>query len=739
MPKVDSRPGYLKFYEGFGIDLSWDGVSKDVMGDCPNCDAARKFGVTVKTGQFNCFHCEFRGNTYSFLSWLWEEADDTTTTKRLGELQEQRDLIFPETLMAWGVVQSLLTREWLIPGYSTEKKLHQLYKYTSLAGKMRLLAAATHGHQLHGVNLYDEHKSIVYVCEGPWDGMALFEMLSHTKYDRSQDEYSITYDKSLSLLADANVLAVPGCQSFHERWGELLHGKHVIFCYDSDHPRENPRTKKKSSPAGESGIQKALATMAASGYSAESVCYVKWGEDGYDPNLPSGYDVRDSLGTGGLEQRLTGLRALLGRIHTVPEEWITEPSVAANSRNRLAPKVCTSYDQLVEAWKKAMRWTSGLDQALSVILASVCSTQFVGDQLWVKVIGPASCGKSTLCEAVSVARRWTKAKSTFTGFHTGYKAGGEDRDVSLVAELDGKTFILKDGDTLLQKPNLQQILSEARDIYDGVSRTHYRNAVNREYQGHRMTWVLCGTSSLRALDSSELGERFLDCVIMEGIDDDLEDEVLERVADRADILSSTASNGDVESHQDPVMTEVMRLTGGYVEHLRKNDSDLLKSIVLTKEARRQCIKLGKFVAFMRARPSNKQSETAEREFGARLVSQHIRLAKNLTVVLNKTETDAEVMGRVRQVALDTSRGQVLEVVDFVYNRQEEGTKPKAVSVGLGYPEDKTRILIRFLKKIEVLETFQRKQKHMSAEIRTRLTKKIVDLYEEVVLYSKGLP
>src|SRR5690606_14950694 len=121
---------------------------------------------------------------------------------------------------------------------------------------------------------------------------------------------------------------------------------------------------------------------------------------------------------------------------------------------------------------------------------------------------------------------------------------GSGEDYSLISKLGGKTLVVKDGDTLLQSPNLGQILSEARDLYDTVSRSSYRTKQGgRDYQGVRMTFILCGTSSLRKIDSSELGERFLDCVIMEGIDNDLEDEILWRVANRVERNMGVEADG----------------------------------------------------------------------------------------------------------------------------------------------------------------------------------------------------
>ena len=147
-----------------------------------------------------------------------------------------------------------------------------------------------------------------------------------------------------------------------------------------------------------------------------------------------------------------------------------------------------------------------------------------------------------------------------------------------------------------------------RSLYDCTTRSHYKNKMGKDYVGVRMTWILCGTSSLRSIDSSELGERFVDCVVMEGIDDDLEDEILWRVANRADRNMAVLANGDVTTNYEPELALAMGLTGGYVDWLRENASQLLAQVQMNETHLRLCTRLGKFVAYMRARPSKQQDE-----------------------------------------------------------------------------------------------------------------------------------
>ncbi len=719
-----TTPRNLKPFVFYGVELRYQEGESQAIADCPFCGKENKFHANPQNGSWDCKVCGEHGNPLEFLRRLY--AISFSSTKDWKELAEERGLLDPGTLQQWGLARSVITSEWLFPGWLADGRLVQLYRYARTPQRKALLAAPHEalkggegfvgGHQLFGCNLYHAGKSLVYLCEGPWDAIALWETLRLGKRDRH-----------------ANVLAVPSCSTFLDEWVEMFEGKTVSLLYDSDHPRERTAGGGFFSP-GADGMKRALRKLEAATKPPKSVQILLWGPQGYDPALADGYDVRDWLRQGTtVKQRLYRAEQLFAKISLPPEDWKAvrrEGERPAQGALDMDPLECTDWKTLVNSWKKALKWTEGLDRALSVMLACVTSTKAVGDQLWCKIMGPASCGKSTLCEALAVAKQYVVSKSTIRGFHSGFQSDRDGKeDNSLLIRLKDKTLITKDGDTLLQSPNLGQILSEARDIYDTTSRTHYRNRMSRDYQGIRMTWILCGTSSLRILDSSELGERFLDCVIMDGIDDTLEDEVLLRLANRNRRNLGMEANGSMDTQFPPEIVQAMRLTGGYVEYLRNNATKLLGNIHMSDEAIHQCIRYGKLVAFMRARPSTKQQEVAEREFAARLVTQIQRLAACLAVVLNRSELDAEVMRRVRRVALDTARGLILTLTKELAKVGSQGRDLQALEILTGESSERLSLFLRFLRRIGAVESYvcpgTRRQ-------RWKLTEKVRGLYLRVL-------
>lgn len=275
MPRV--IPENLRPYIFHGIDLQWKPGDTHAKSECPFCAKERKFNVCLETGQWNCWVCDESGNAVVFLRKLWKASDLATVDYT--ELSEDRKLLYPETLMHWGVARSILTRNWMVPGYNAKRLLCQLYQYIKTSEGTRLLPTPTLPHQLHGANLYSKKKDETYLCEGPWDGMILWETLGHCKWT-DNDKLVTTANPNASLLANASVLAVPGCMVFRKVWCPLFAGKIVNLMYDSDHPRKHPKTGKMVQPAGYAGAKRVARILSTAKKPPAEINYLKWEELG---------------------------------------------------------------------------------------------------------------------------------------------------------------------------------------------------------------------------------------------------------------------------------------------------------------------------------------------------------------------------------------------------------------------------------------------------------------------------
>ena len=628
--------------------------------------------------------------------------------------------------MHWGVCISALTGDWLIPGYNADGKINQLYSYrTNKDGRMICMPTPTLTHKLHGIPLWDRSAQDVYICEGIWDALALWELLGVAKFTGTDLMATANGD---NLRTRAAVLAVSSCGgvSCLHKFLSLFEGKHPILLFDNDHPRKHE--SRVIAGQGYKSMQEATSILCNV---TQKISYLNWGLNGYDRLLPSGYDVRDQLSEGGdlLGPRLDRLQQLLGKIDDVPKDWLVPSRRSEPQGSEEGCGDCKDWKSLVNSWRKVLTWTDRLDQTLSVMLATVVSTQLVGDQLWIKVIGPPGSGKSELCEALAANLKYVHPISTFTGFHSGYKEDKEgSKDYSLLVQVQNKTLVIKDGDTLLKAPNREQILAEARDLYDGTARTHYRHGMSRRYERLRTTLVLSGTESLRELDTSELGERFLDTVICDEISAELEEAIGLRVIYRAAYESRLQVDGKPETATSPERVAARGMTGGYIGYLRRNAQQLLDLLPNPEQEQAQELyNLALFVSYMRSRPSPKQQEKAHKELSSRLSYQLTRLANCLAVVLNRDGWDEEVMRRVRCVALDTARGLALEIARLIWDTGNVGLASSSLAVALGQEDHTMSKLLKHLKRLKVITV-----KNVGGVPQWRLTLPLARLYKEVV-------
>ena len=298
MPKANELPDTLRVYHSHGVRLDWDGAHKEAIADCPWCGRERKFSVTVATGLWRCFVCNEGeangkpiqgGNPLTFVRKLYELSFDATQPSAYKELAQERRLLYPDTLIEWGAAKSMLTGSWILPGYSATGKLNNIYLYLPVEGKRRLLPTATLGHQLFGVPLYKPGAEQVYLCEGPWDAMALHEVLGNS------DSEGKLCARPSSRLNSASILAAPGCNIFFESWLPLFANKEVYILFDNDYPKANRATGTETLGGGILGAERVANTLAAAEAPPRSIAYACFGERGYTERLPDGCDLRDCL------------------------------------------------------------------------------------------------------------------------------------------------------------------------------------------------------------------------------------------------------------------------------------------------------------------------------------------------------------------------------------------------------------------------------------------------------------
>jgi hypothetical protein len=438
-----------------------------------------------------------------------------------------------------------------------------------------------------------------------------------------------------------------------------------------------------------------------------------------------------------LDERAERLARLLSWVKPLPAEWAAAGKANGHSSGarELTPLECRSWRELSAAWERSMRWTGDMDAALACMLAVAVSTEQQGDQqLFLQVVANAGSAKTRLCDAMLVSKH-CKALEHLTGFHSGYDDGSGE-DFSLLARINKKTLITPEGDVLMSNPRFGELMSQQRRIFDGTSQASYKNKKEEQrHEGLRTPWIIAGTPALLNLNQASLGDRFLR-VLINPPPLDVRREILRKVGLSALRTVTQRSNCDPSSIIEDKMLECYRRTGGYVDFLRERAGELLSDVRVDEDAvvGRMAV-LAEFVADMRARPDANavRLRLGERhdakELPTRLTFQFCRLARCLAAVLQRGEIDAEVVRRVRKVALDTAHGHVLSMTRRLWaawQEKEEGVCSHGLAAWVGEGEEKVGALLKFTRKMDV--TCLTKDNHP----RWRLTDRLLELCREVL-------
>lgn len=744
MPKLVETPEGLRPFVFHGMSFD-PPVSGQARAKCPFC-AKQKFFANVQNGLWDCKVCGKSGNPKRLIQQLWEEG-----TAPDEEFAANRSLQHLSSLVEIGIRHSTISGEVMVPAYGDDGEISNVYlylkDYKTNNGKKILYPTSGIRAGLFGLGTFQKNKKKLYIVEGPWKVAVLNEVLSRSKLG-TDGEVTPTGNVKISLQSDANVIGVPGCGTWHESWNSITADKDVLICFDSDHPKE---VDGKTYPPGGWSSAKRLFSKLIATTPPSSIQVLRWGIDGFDPDITSGYDIRDRIGEESTAQgRSHALGEILSKVEPAPEEWVNDGPSSSGSRSesRLEIIECTSWKELTNQWRKAMKWSEGLERALSIMLASAMSTQMPGDQLWVRIISPPSTGKTQLCDAIGTNYKQVKSVGNFTGLHSGFQTDrNAEEDHSMLAQIKGMTLVVKDGDTLLKNPNREKILGQVRDAYDMNCAVSYGNKVKREYINHRFTFVLAGTEALMEMDSADLGARFLDCVIMNKIDSELEVDINCRgfyriVGNRGKSADNTSASQD-----DDKMLRAKAMTGGYLKYLRDN-ADVLLGLLDTSDishVQDRISNAAQFVAYARARPSKSQVEAMTREMSPRLNNQLTKLALCLPVIWQRKTMDGDVLNMVSQTAMDTARGRTLDILLLLLETHQSGTdglEAQSISGRTHYGLEKTRALLRFLRSIGALETHEPMEgvgmMRKVGRTRWRLTPALVGILESVELDSNAV-
>lgn len=489
------------FLTGHRCDTNGD----QFIGPCIFCGDEDHFMFNDEF-QYDCKKCGAQGNQYVFIREFYNLL---TPERNIEELARIKSL--PErSLNDLGVRYNHFDRSYIIPTYRSGK-INNLYKYVP---KTNTIYVAT-GFDQTVFNYPEYIADEVWICEGHWDRIAA--------------------ESIIGSRSGITALGVPGANIFKPDWANLLAGRDVLLLYDNDE-------------AGEAGRRRLVEKIIAdSPHKPKKIRYINW------EGKPNKYDLRDLL----IEHKAKAWEYIEDNScdYETPEGVV----IVKSSEEDIAPDFsCDTFDELINRFEKVYHVTTDMKLALCLVLSSIYSIKLDTEQLWVRLIGPPSCGKTTIANAVAASNQ-VVLRSTFTGLFSGWKDDNED-DPSMIPLIKDRTLLVKDADALLQQPNVARIFSELRDFYDKNCSTQFKNRVQRDYRNVKSTMVLCGTNVLRRSDQAYLGERFVDFEMKISP----KDEALINARQLERQISLAMNTGDMPSE-----LSVRAATKGFIEHLMK--------------------------------------------------------------------------------------------------------------------------------------------------------------------------
>lgn len=608
----DSQKNKLDTFAFHGVELRLKDGAKQAVGDCPFCTKAKHFLVSPDTGQWDCKSCGKSGNVYSFLSQFYQDRLDSTPKSAYKSLEKDRGI---PAAMFESAGLALDGERWLIPMYNEEGKLSNL-----LVKEPGKPVISTTGCALHLlgmerlVKMRQQDRSPIYVCEGPWDWIALQWLLKKAK-------------------KPGLVVSAPGAAVFKRSWLPAFKDREVKLVYDNDN-------------AGESGIVKAAELLATEN---ATVFGIRW-----PSKTPEGYDINDFISS-----RKAKPSAAFKELQGLLEDMTPVAEPENLSYARTLPGKPPSFQTVVKEFKSVLHMDKNMEDCLAIMFATALSIQMTGDPIWLFLVGPPGSGKTLFLRSMESAR-FCHFESSLTA-HSLISGFRGEEDPSLIPKIKGKCLILKDYTEIKSLPMTvqEEIYGVLRGAYDGDVRRPFGNGIIREYKDCYFSMIAGVTDVIHGDHRATLGERFLKLEFISG-EHDTEKHL------RAAIMAMDKLH-DKEGR-------LREITQDFLDReIVKSKNGVAKTPTVPQWVVNRIMGIAQLAAYMRAGvPRFRSGDIQYRvrpEVGTRIAKQLIKLGKALAVVLGKTTIDARCYELMERVAFDTSAGWHKDIIKLLITQE----------------------------------------------------------------------
>lgn len=535
MPATATPNLVSKFFYFHGLDLTDTGTQ--LIGDCPFCDGSAKFHADDDTGQWDCKSCGEKGNAYSFLEKLIEEAiantDYTELATKIRSHRKKKAGWKESTLPSVDHISAVLARSnWafhhlrqgqlVAPIFAPTKKSLEdeadqisfyvanlrLYDLTQptprFCSSPKIHKSDQRQHPwVNASFLLNHHPKAIWITEGEWDGMILDYALNgvQKKDNAAKHENWVLATAGGSVSLDLSSFKRVGLRA---AGGAIP----IVIIGDNDAP------DKHGNVAG-ARTAKALAEALQSTYDCK-VSILPWPE-----STPLGYDLTDALANpqSPFRSALSPEDAPGKKVRAAMQVLIEEAGSVDLTANPLAAQAAEPsalepipFSAVLQGFKDLkVTLTQSIREALWIAGACTLASQVPGAPPWTFLVGSPGSGKSlVLGSFASVEQTYYQTSLNKKSMVSGYNAGGGDP--SLLAQLvnPSKLLVVKDWTTILDMPKVYHVELGAllREAFDGAIDQKFANGPHRKYFGQ--FGIIAGvTPKINKYQDSDVGARFL--------------------------------------------------------------------------------------------------------------------------------------------------------------------------------------------------------------------------------------
>jgi hypothetical protein len=578
-------------------------------GVCPFCETEH-FYINPVNLLWDCKRCGISGNFSQFLKRRMKVYQEHFVGELVVQLFEDRG-ITPQTFRAWGVGYNVLTRSYMIPmDGNNVRSVSNIHIY-KIGGKPR----STSGGRLDllcPVRMLDT--KVVWIVEGDWDAMALYEMLN----------------------GEQLVVGIPGANNFPRSRIGLFRGVEVRIVCDND-------------PAGERGAERTGHLLEGI---ASKVKYMHWPSD---LNLPQGFGPRKLY----IQDKNNALAFITANLknQTPTKEAKELPEGFKPSGKGLLP------DEVLASYRKWLHIPNS--EPLDVLYGSAFANRLNTDPVWMFIVAPPGGMKTELVMSISEAEGVENISSlTPKTLISGNTAGG---DSSLIPQLNEKLLLIKDFTPILMMNPIarDEILGTLRDAYDGECSKGFGSRLGsrtiRKYKS-KFGIIAAVTPAIEGLAAynSILGERFLKYRIKHAGRINVGREVILRSI--ANLTQETEMRAELKRVGAEVLSR--HVTPEEFPKVGTDIAEKLLTLAQLVSALRGCVSRERYTGFIAYKPVI--------EIGTRLAKQFCALAMGIAIYRWQTVITDDVMRIVYRVGLDTIPDKVEELVKQLYIHEEVG-------------------------------------------------------------------